>query len=522
MFPDAIVLPLVLTLTSFAAALGALVVLHLIHRPAPVTGFALSDETVFLFEDTQLIEASPPARALLAGLAQGGEGGDWPRLSGWIGARIAGFSDAMAHLVDRGRIELASDDGDLRVVAEDLGGIARIALTRPRAEGQGVVIDALSQRAQEDELAALRRTVEAAPTLIWREDAAGAVIWANRAYLDRCATEDALATWPLPRLFPPIPADTDAGTLRRKAQVPGPEWYDCTRLPEGAGTLNFAIAADAVVKAETSLREFVQTLSKTFAHLPIGLAIFDRQRQLVLFNPALTDLTRLPVEFLMARPQLFAVLDRLREARVIPEPKDYRSWRRQMADLESAAEAGLYEETWGLANGQTFRVTGRPQPDGAVAFLIEDITGETTLTRRFRSELELGQEVVDQMDEAIAVFAASGDLVLSNKAYGRLWGVDPGATLGRVTIMDAARHWTDATGRGDLWSPVHDFMAAVSTRAPWQGEIDRPDGQRLVCRFAPLAGGATLAGFRLMPARTGLQRRPRVPVPRAQAETAQA
>ena len=85
----------------------------------------------------------------------------------------------------------------------------------------------------------------------------------------------------------------------------------------------------------------MQTLTKTFAQLPIGLAIFDRNRVLQLFNPALLDLTGLSAEFLIGRPTLASVLDAMREQQVIPEPKDYRSWRKQMVALEEAAASGL-------------------------------------------------------------------------------------------------------------------------------------------------------------------------------------
>ena len=91
-------------------------------------------------------------------------------------------------------------------------------------------------------------------------------------------------------------------------------WYDC-HVHEVAGqTVAIALPADAAVRAERALREFVQTLTKTFADLPIGLAIFDRDRNLQLFNPALIDLTGLATGFLTARPTLYAFLDRLREA----------------------------------------------------------------------------------------------------------------------------------------------------------------------------------------------------------------
>ena len=279
------------------------------------------------------------------------------------------------------------------------------------------------------------------------------------------------------------------------ARVAKPSWFDVHRHALDDGALRFAVPADATVRAERALREFVQTLTKTFADLPIGMAIFDRQRQLQLFNPALIDLTQLGADFLSARPTLYALLDRLREARMMPEPKDYRSWRQQMTALEQAAAAGHHVETWSLPGGQTYRVTGRPHPDGAVAFLFEDITSEVSLTRRFRAELELGQSVIDAMDEAIAVFLPSGELATSNAAYAELWGVDPGATLGRVTLLDSVRVWQEQTRPSPMWSRIRGFVGRIDERKVWGGEVELGSGQRLACRFVPLPAGATLAGF---------------------------
>lgn len=77
-------------------------------------------------------------------------------------------------------------------------------------------------------------------------------------------------------------------------------------------------------------KNFVQTLTKTFATLSIGLVIFDRNRQLMLFNPALIDLTTLPADFLSARPNLLTVFDKLRDNQIMPEPK-------KLCDLEGKA-----------------------------------------------------------------------------------------------------------------------------------------------------------------------------------------
>ena len=240
----------------------------------------------------------------------------------------------------------------------------------------------------------------------------------------------------------------------------------------------------------------MQTLTKTFAHLPIGLAIFDQSRQLQLFNPALLDLTGLPVDFLSMRPSLLSVLDAMRDRAMIPEPKDYRNWRRQMIDMERAAASGLYEETWSLPGGQTYRVIGRPHPNGAIALMIEDISTEMLRTRRYRADLELGQSVIDQIDEAIAVFSESGSLVMSNAAYAGIWGHDPAAALGDSTLRTLCNHWRTLSAPTAIWTEIEDFGANPGNRLAWSAEVRLLDGRLLDCRFAPLAGGATLASFR--------------------------
>lgn len=515
--------------TSIAAALVALLLMASwpdlgARRQARAQGGVSGhlEQAVFLFDDQDLVDATGTAHALLGAIP--GPGSEWARLSGYLSQRLRGFTAEMGTLADRGELQLQDPDGDLRVRAEWLGQLARLTVTDLSAEGQAVLVDALSHKAQEAELAALRDTLAVAPALIWRTNGTGAVVWANNAYLDAAVEQGdegaEVLTWPVPALFRDLADSGQRQMLSSKGGRPA-QWFDCHSLPVPGGTVHFALPADAAVKAEASLREFVQTLSKTFAHLPIGLAIFDRQRQLALFNPALVDLTATGVEFLSSRPTLQAFLDRLRERQVIPEPKDYASWRQQMMDLERQASSGLYEETWTLPSGQTYHVVGRPHPDGAVAFLLEDITAEITLTRRFRSEIELGQAVVDTVEEAIVVFSPAGELILSNAAYDALWGVEPSLTLGKVTVVDSIRRWLELAQPNPAFGEIRDFVLGMEDRSEWGADLRLLAGDALACRVVPLSGGATLVGFSRFRVERAMLRRPRR-LRRVQAETATA
>lgn len=266
--------------------------------------------------------------------------------------------------------------------------------------------------------------------------------------------------------------------------------------------------ADRLMQAEGSLRDFMQTLTKTFAQLPIGLAIFDRSRVLQLFNPALIDLTGLSPEFLIGRPTLAMLLDAMRESSMLPEPRDYQSWRRQLIEMELAAASGLFVDTWTLPSGQTYRVTGRPHPNGALAFLVEDISTEMMRTRRYRADLELGQAVIDAMGDAVVVFAQDGGVSMSNTAARALWGEELSGLSASRGDAPVFTLWRKKTAPTLLWNDLEEYIGKFGPRDAWEGEVRLNDGRLLHCRVAPMPHGATLVAFRdafaVDPAKDGL------------------
>lgn len=480
-----------------AAAAGVVFLIVLRNRQGPdEASLFIGDEgdAVFLFDGERLVDASPEARALLRHSPLP-SGSARARMTASLATRFPGLGSALEALPERGREVLLSknENGALVTLRAELrGGLTRISL---ESDGHRSG-DPIGEFAQDAELSTLRAMLTGAPLPFWREDAASQIIWANAAYLTLIAEradQDFDLIWPLPRVF-----ELRATGRQRLDAAGSSRWYELCEVPDGDGKLVYALPSDAAVQAEASLKAFMQTLAKTFAHLPTGLAIFDANRKLVLFNPALLDLTTLPADFLSQRPALTEVLDAMRERAMIPEPRDYRSWKRQIAEMEQAANSGHYEATWTLPGGQTYRVTGRPHPNGALALMIEDISTEITRTRRYRADLELGQAVIDALDEAIVVFSPAGMLVMSNAAYRRLWGEDPATMVdpagGQAALL--CNFWRDRSAPSALWDRAEDFIGALGPRPGWTDSFHLSDGTLVACRFAALAGGATLAGFR--------------------------
>ncbi|NNK77323.1 MAG: diguanylate cyclase [Litoreibacter sp.] len=390
-------------------------------------------------------------------------------------------------------IDIAFRDDRVQVVVQGI----------PAPLSRKLIVDEDYANAAEVELRVLRDTVEASPVPTWRENAKGQIDWVNRAYIDLLESsecDDGASTWPPQRLFESSTIVHPGATPKtRRSSLLTPtgvkSWFDVASFGQRDHSLHFACDANALVNAETSLRNFMQTLTQTFAYLPIGLAIFDSNRQLVVFNPALTDLTSLKPEWLSIRPTLHDFLNRLREERMLPERRNFSDWRQKIDQLEASARDGTYSEAWTLPTGQTYRITGRPHPEGAIAFLFEDITAEISLTRKFRQELELSQTLFDSFPQAMAVFGADGIIKMSNLSYSNLWGIDPGDALGQITIIDATRLWQDLCEPTPLWGDARDFVSRIGDRSEWNGTVRLCTGKDLSCRFVPMAGGTTLAEF---------------------------
>lgn len=342
------------------------------------------------------------------------------------------------------------------------------------------------------DVAALRLNAQSNPHPMWHLDCDGQIIWKNAAY-------DALRNATPVEIEPLFSTPRDEDPHRTElpfGRTSDRTYFEVTATECNGTTVCHASCIDGLVAAEKAKRHFVQTLSKTFAHLPIGLAIFDRKGQLALFNPALVDLSGLSAPFLSRRPTLMSFFDQMRENRQMPEPKNYNTWRQAISELISAAADGLYQETWTLEDGRTYAVQGRPHPDGATAFLIEDISAEITLTRNFRKEVELGQTLLDQVEEGLVVFSSSGVLTFCNANYCALWGQNPESAFADVTIFDCIGIWRAGCDTLTRRDEIERFVMSYEDQQDWSFDLTLADGRPFVCEMRSIGAGSKLIRFR--------------------------
>ncbi len=473
------------------AACAALLIVRQTASPPRAAPESAGTSAAILLRNGIVIDTSADLSPILSQPPFAGQ--DWSELRGSLSQIFPGLPiDTPA----RDETIPGTDGARLDIAVLRGGSLVRTTL-HPGTDSAQALADGQTTAHQ---YARSRALLDLAPDPIWVSSAQGVTQWYNSAYAQLCAEAGSDPTGAGP-FGDTTPADTSAAAVRSQVALTdgGQRWYALTTRSSVDGHVHFATPIDALVEAEMAQRTFVQTLTKTFAHLPIGLAVFDRDHRLVLFNPALVDLTRLPVDFLAARPNLLSFFDHMRENRMMPEPKNYASWREQLADVICAARDDRYCETWNLPSGLTYKITGRPHPDRAVAFLIEDISAELSLTRRFRSELELTQSVIDCFDDAVVVFSQLGILTFCNAAYRDMWKCDPDSAFAEVSITEATQDWQNQCDPSPIWSDLRDFVLTLRERATWDAQIVLRSGVRVTCTVEPVAAGATMVRFSPVP-----------------------
>lgn len=477
-------------LFGLACIAGSVLLVLFLRKSAPHDTPHQEAKTVtMLFQNSTLIDATDHIWSLLP---------DLPSTPTWDDIRTVLLPIAPDLPETLRPTQISADVSRLGLAISKEGASFRVALSPPISAGDDWFNTAHTGAVSGQMQSAVMR----APDLIWCLTPKGVLIWGNDAFMlyasayggargfaDHMAQEAALDAQRAKRVK--LTSDDLKPHLSR--------WLEVTVEETEKGVIHFAKGIDAVMRAEAAQQNFVQTLSKTFANLTTGLAIFDRDRRLVLFNPALVDLSKVPIDFLSARPAMFEFFDKLRDYRIMPEPKNYDDWRERMAKLVAAACDDRFRETWTLASGQTFDITGQSYPDGAIAFLFNDITAEVSLTRGFRAELDTLQSVIDTMEDAVAVFDPQGTLTVCNTAYADLWNVNPDACIPETTIVEATQSWKSAFHPSPVWPELRDFVTSTTERVSWDSELRGKDGREVICRIDPICHGATLIRFCVRP-----------------------
>jgi signal transduction histidine kinase len=104
-------------------------------------------------------------------------------------------------------------------------------------------------------------------------------------------------------------------------------------------------------------------------------------------------------------------------------------------------------------------------------------------------------ETLDNLSEAVAVFASDGRLRLNNPAFTRMWKLSPPALAERPHIETVIEWCRPLHGDDPTWTVLRGAITGMENRQPMSGRLERSDGSVVDCSTVPLPDGATLVTF---------------------------
>lgn len=265
---------------------------------------------------------------------------------------------------------------------------------------------------------------------------------------------------------------------------------DTRAVLDAANTQRLHELESDIARHKATLNGLTETLSTTFAHMSAGLAIFNADETLHLFNPALSDSFDLDPVWLAGRPSLSSFLCKLRETRNAPEIRDFREWRGKFTEFRSTKNHQRFARQWVLPDGRIFHVTAQPHPKGAVALVFENVTERVLQERKHRRDENLNGEIFNQIAEAVAVVDTTGSITFANALFGDICDFDI-SDFDQPRIDQLKRSETARKNAG-FWSKVQQFASSPKRFEVWKTPFYAAGHEGLLATICALSGGATL------------------------------
>jgi PAS domain-containing protein len=287
-----------------------------------------------------------------------------------------------------------------------------------------------------DALEALSGVIEAAPMPVWHRTPDQRISLVNGAYV---AAVDAVSAQQVIEQGIELVEAVDglspgaSAALAANARTPTarmlPVTIDGERrlmrvvdVPLGqAGVAGYAIDMHELEEARAELRHLAQAHRDMLDRLSAGVVQFGANQLLEFCNQPFLSIFGLNPDTAATDTHFDRVLDAMRDAGLVPETPDFPAWRRDRREWFQSPSA--QEETWRLRDGVHLRVYAQPLPDGGLLLIFEDRTEHVQLASARDTLLRVRTATLDNLFEAIAVFAADGRLHLWNSRFRQIWTV---------------------------------------------------------------------------------------------------
>ncbi|MEE9314002.1 MAG: ATP-binding protein [Rhizobiaceae bacterium] len=366
----------------------------------------------------------------------------------------------------------------------------------------------------------MKSLLEAIPFPTWLRDSSGQLSWANTAYIGAVGGDTLEAVCEKNEFLLDAGERSQIENIHRAAQDQHTTNHFRKRLPvtiagdrrmmdvsdvayEG-GSAGLAVDMSEVEEAQSQLRRTLESHTQTMNQLATAVAIFDDKKHLIFYNQAFEKLWQLDSKFLNSEPSNGLMFDAMREAGKVAEQPDWKKWRNDL--LRVYEETQPQEHWWHLPDNRTVRVIANPHEQGGVTWVFENITEQLEMESRYISLTQVQGETLDQLNEAIAVFAPDGLLKLSNPSFQKLWQLEDEQVAADTPISSLIELCSEQMENPKIWDAFSTGITGISDqRTNITGRLTLNNDTILDYALVPLPNGQTLLSFADVTANVSLE-----------------
>jgi signal transduction histidine kinase len=346
-----------------------------------------------------------------------------------------------------------------------------------------------ARRALDAETEAWRNLVDRLPVPAWRRGATGAIVRANVAAAGLALDDGQLAE----RARRTGSAQTESGYVVIDGRRRLIEFVE-TPLTDG-GTVGIARDVTALVDAQAELARHLADNAEILERMPAAVSIYGPDRRLRFHNAQFARLHGFDRAWLDSEPTIGEVVDWMHAHRRIPDMPDFAAFKREQLRLFTSLIEPR-EELRQLPDGTTLRLSVGPHPAGGLIYFSEDVTDRLQLERSYNTLIEVQRDTLDNLQEGVVLIGSDGRLKLSNRAFARMWRLDPEQILPEMRLVDLLGMLRPALPTNADWAEMQSrFMDELTSREAAQGRVELADGAVLDYTTQPLPDGALLAAY---------------------------
>ena len=186
----------------------------------------------------------------------------------------------------------------------------------------------------------------------------------------------------------------------------------------------------------------------------------------------------------------------LREKRLLPEVPDFILFKNEeqkdFSNLIEAKEDMLYRP-----DGRTIRRIRAPYPTGGVVFAYEDVSDNLATRRAYQALLDVQKETIDNLFDAVLIFADSGRLKFYNQAYVELWQSDETFLRSEPNISEVIDSQKRFFSQVDDWESLKKYILNHIVNFTTKiFELKRDDIEKLEVLSGKLSDGSIMITYK--------------------------